>query len=64
MGPRNERGPTGIKDVPHREERREPIVPPHVTGRSYRGSMRMNKSGQQSAPKVDDWNDFPSLVTA
>lgn len=64
IGPRNERGSTGGKDL-HREDRREPLPGlPGVGGRSYRGSMKITKSGQQSAPRVDDWNDFPSLVTA
>lgn len=57
IGPRNERGSSG-RDF-NRDERRDP-----VGGRSYRGSLKINKSGQQSAPRVDDWNDFPSLVTA
>ncbi|GFY57318.1 HABP4_PAI-RBP1 domain-containing protein [Trichonephila inaurata madagascariensis] len=63
IGPRNERGSTGGKDI-HRDDRREPVSALAVGGRSYRGSMRSNKPSQQSAPRVDDWNDFPSLVTA
>ncbi|GFS39131.1 HABP4_PAI-RBP1 domain-containing protein [Nephila pilipes] len=61
IGPRNDRGSTSGKDI-NREDRRETVTAPG--GRSYRGSMKINKSGQQSAPRVDDWNDFPSLVTA
>ncbi|GFX63301.1 HABP4_PAI-RBP1 domain-containing protein [Trichonephila clavipes] len=62
IGPRNERGSTWGKDI-HRDDRREPASALAVGGRSYRGSMK-GKSSQQSAPRVDDWNDFPSLVTA
>ncbi|KAF8784824.1 plasminogen activator inhibitor 1 RNA-binding protein-like [Argiope bruennichi] len=63
IGPRSERGANTGKDV-NREDRRDNLSGPSVGGRSYRGSMKINKSGQQSAPRVDDWNDFPSLVTA
>ncbi|XP_054708232.1 plasminogen activator inhibitor 1 RNA-binding protein-like [Uloborus diversus] len=62
IGPRS--GMMASKEIP-REERREMGPGPGVGNRSFgRGSMKMNKSGHQSAPRVDDWNDFPSLVTA
>ncbi|GIY35912.1 HABP4_PAI-RBP1 domain-containing protein [Caerostris extrusa] len=63
IGPRSERGSNIGRDV-HREDRRDAGTGSSTGGRSYRGSMKINKSGQQSAPRVDDWNDFPSLVTA
>lgn len=62
IGPRNA-ALTGNKDVV-RAERRDRDDVPNIVGRSYgRGSSKSSKSGQQSAPRVDDWNDFPSLVT-
>ncbi|XP_035206901.1 plasminogen activator inhibitor 1 RNA-binding protein-like [Stegodyphus dumicola] len=61
VGPRSGGGSMGNKDS-SREERRE--MGSSVSNRSFgRGSAKV-KSGHQSAPKVDDWNDFPSLVTA
>lgn len=63
LGPRSA-GPVPNKDIP-RAERREEGTGSNVVGRTYgRGGPKSNKSGQQSAPRVDDWNDFPSLVTA
>lgn len=61
IGPRS--GLVGNKDV-QRPERRDDGTGSNIVGRSFgRGSSKSSKSGQQSAPRVDDWNDFPSLVT-
>lgn len=68
IGPRNA-GLAERKDIVRTERRdrdrdRDRDDAPNIVGRSYgRGSSKSSKSGQQSAPRVDDWNDFPSLVT-
>ena len=63
IGPRSG-GLVGSKDI-SRSERRDDGTGSNIVGRSFgRGSSKSSsKSGQQSAPCVDDWNDFPSLVT-
>lgn len=64
IGPRSG-GVPGNKEIPRPERRDDVPGPgPNIVGRSFtRGGPKSSKSGQQSAPRVDDWNDFPSLVT-
>lgn len=61
IGPRSG-GLVGNKDTT-RSERRDDGTGSNIVGRSFGRGSKISKSGQQSAPRVDDWNDFPSLVT-